>query len=511
VTDIQILFSHINGLPLTMDIEIRSPSADFSGDSIHASALSEKGQRQQSAQSGTFSAALKDAGQNTSMEQSPGNSKSDDPLEPIPSSDAEKQAIIALVAGVALVSTPLVAGLQTDSSPEAGRAEHAQNVQGSSSPGVESVLSLSKNMSQAEIQGTGTEGQEGAVAEAVLSTSKDELSPSAPQAPIIPGQSGEVSAVTTKQTVSRTTDESLVWNGRIAHADLSSASLNQPSSTLPEDSLISDQGATSLMEAQGTSNALVLAYMNGGRSLERPGTIIQPSMVAQEQETEETVLSQALMVPVIGDSEGRGQDPFGADAQGTEGRAFLYAMDHGVLESVTQDNQSLFFNGQLTSARQSLLSTQGESPTAATAGDSLRTTQAFLGEGHQAIMTLPSGKAHIVHMELPTHDFGPLTVRISMTDQTVHTHFTTDQNDLGALLLTRQDQLQQTLIKSGLELGQFQVHVDQQSKQEALPDRQPRRHGEGFEQPTTSQDHKHETPNRERPNHGPARTLSLFA
>src|SRR5437868_7296542 len=128
-------------------------------------------------------------------------------------------------------------------------------------------------------------------------------------------------------------------------------------------------------------------------------------------------------------------------------------MDRGALESVTQDNQSSFFNGQFTSARQSL--TQGESPTVATAttGDSLKTTQVFRDESHPAIMTLPSGKAHIVHVELPTHDFGPLTVRISMMDQTVNTQFTTDRNDLGALLLTRQDQLQQTLIKSGLELG----------------------------------------------------------
>ena len=78
-------------------------------------------------------------------------------------------------------------------------------------------------------------------------------------------------------------------------------------------------------------------------------------------------------------------------------------------------------------------------------------------------------------------------------------------------LLTRQDQLQHTLMKSGLELGQFQVHVDQQGKQEALPDRQARRNSEGFEQPTTSQDHKHDTQNRERPNHSSSRTLSLFA
>ena len=112
------------------------------------------------------------------------------------------------------------------------------------------------------------------------------------------------------------------------------------------------------MEHQGARNVLEVAYMNGGgQSLERPGTVIQPSMVAQEQEAEETVLGQALTAPIVGVGEGSGQDPFGADAQGTEGRAFLYAMDRGALESVTHDSQSPFFHGHFTSARQAL---QGE-------------------------------------------------------------------------------------------------------------------------------------------------------
>jgi flagellar hook-length control protein FliK len=104
--------------------------------------------------------------------------------------------------------------------------------------------------------------------------------------------------------------------------------------------------------------------------------------------------------------------------------------------------------------------------------------QAFLGEDHSATMTSAPGRAQTVHVELPSHDSGPLSVRISMTDQTVHTQFTTDRNDLGALLLTRQDQLQQNLTKSGLELGQFQVHIDQQGQQEAPPEWQSCRQGE---------------------------------
>ena len=520
VTSNQIVFVYSNGLLFTMDIEIRTPSADRSGASLRPSAVSEKGQHQQSAQSGTFSATLKDAAQNISREKAHGHSESADPIEPLPSSDAEEQAAIALAMGGALMPTSLALDLQVVSSPEDGHVEGTQNVQGSSSSGVEAALSLPQNVSQVEIQGDGTEGQAGAVSEAVLPVSADGLSRSALQPSIVPGQSGEASANTPKQTVPQTTGESLVGDGRVAQADLSSDSLNQPSthslapSTMPQDSSISDQGTIPLMGQQGARNVIAAAYMNGGgQSLERPGTVIQPSAVIQEQEAEETtLLGQPLMALAVGDSEGRGQDPFEADPQGKEGEAFFHAMDSGALELATHDNQSSFLNGQFASARQALLSTQGEGSTVATsAGDSLKTTQAFLGEAHPAIMTLPSGKAQVVHMELPSPDSSPLSVRISMTDQTVHTQFTTDRNELGALLFMRQDQLQNNLAKSGLELGQFQVHVDQQGKQEALPDRQSRRNGETSEQQSTSRDQHQQAQDRERSTPRPSRALSLFA
>ncbi|HSL03254.1 MAG TPA: flagellar hook-length control protein FliK, partial [Nitrospiraceae bacterium] len=145
------------------------------------------------------------------------------------------------------------------------------------------------------------------------------------------------------------------------------------------------------------------------------------------------------------------------------------------------------------------------------AADQHKTAQALLGEDHSAMITSTSGKAQAVHVELPSHDSGPLSVRISMTDQMVHTQFTTDRNDLGALLFTRQDQLQQNLAKSGLELGQFQVHIDQQGRQEALPDRQSRQNGGASEQQPKSQDHNQPAHDRERPIHRPSRVLSLFA
>lgn len=503
-----------------MDIQIQTPSVDRSGASTHSSAVSERGQLQQSAQSGTFSATLKDAAQDISREKAPEYSESDDPIEPIPSSDAEKQPVIALVIGGTLVPTSLAQDLQVVSSPEDGHVELTQNAQRSSLPGIESGLSLPQSVSQVEIEGTGAEGQAGAASEAVLSTSTDEGSRSALQPTIVHGQSGEASAMSPKQTVSRTTGESFIGNGRVAQADLSSDSLNQPPalslapSTMPEDSPISDQETIPLMEHQEARNVLAAVYTNGGgQSLERPGTDIQPSAVIQEQEAEETtLLGQPLTIPVVGDSEGRGQDPFGADAQGIEGGAFFHEMDSGALELATHDNQSSFFNGQFTSARQAQSSIGGERASGLTSPvDQLKTAQVLLGEAHAENVTSASGKAQTVHVELPSHDSGPLSVRISMTDQTVHTQFTTDRNELGALLFTRQDQLQHSLAKSGLELGQFQVHIDQQGRQEALPDRQSRRNGGGFEQQPAPQDQNQQAQDRDRPAHRPSRALSLFA
>ncbi len=502
-----------------MDIQIQTPSVDRSGASLHSNAFSEKGPLQQSVQSGTFSATLKDVAQNISREKASEDSESDDPIEPTPSSDAEKQPVIAVVIGSTLVPTSLAQDLQVVSSPEDGHVERTQNAQRSSFPGIDSGLSLPQSVSQVEIQGTGAEGQAGATSEAVLSTSTDGRRGSALQPTIVPGQSGDASAMTPNQTVSRTTGESRVWNGRVVQADRSSDPLNQPSShslaprTLPQDSPISDQGTIPLMEHHEARNVLAAVYTNGGgQSLERPGTGIQPSVVIQEQEAEaKTVLGQPLTIPVVGASEGRRQ-AFWADAQGAEGGAVFHETDSGALELATHDNQSSFFNGQLASARQAQSSIDGERASGLTSPvDQLKTARSLLGEAHAENVTSASGKAQTVHVELPSHGSGPLSMRISMTDQTVHTQFTTDRTELGALLFTRQDQLQHNLAKSGLELGQFQVHIDQQGRQEALPDRQSRRNGGGFEQQPEPQDHNQHSQDRDRPAHRPSRALSLFA
>jgi flagellar hook-length control protein FliK len=93
----------------------------------------------------------------------------------------------------------------------------------------------------------------------------------------------------------------------------------------------------------------------------------------------------------------------------------------------------------------------------------------------------------------------------------VHTQFTTDRNDLGALLLTRQDQLQQNLTKSGLELGQFQVHIDQQGQQEGPPERQSRGPGDAREDNRPPHQAEQEVQDKKRQHARSTRALSVFA
>ena len=406
---------------------------------------------------------------------------------------------MASVMGIALESYSAAPDLQVTSSADAGSAESAQNAQRSSPQSIESLPFLLQNVSVAQTHEAGATGQDSASTKAALPTATDLPSHPALQPLVDPAQSGEAPVMTPKQAASRTTEESPIRNGRGAPVDLAPVPLEQPSGgsallrTPPPGSLISDQWPSPIMEHQGARSFLTVTSVNGGvQSLD------QPSAIVQEQGTQETtLLGQPLSVPVIGESGEVEQDPFGADAQGAGEGTFF---------------QPPIFSGQFTSARQAQSLPQGEGSSVVTStGDQLKMTQAFLGEDHSTTMTSAPGKAQTVHVELPFHDSGPLSVRISMTDQTVHTQFTTDRNDLGALLMGRQDQLQQNLTKSGLELGQFQVHIDQQGQQETLQDRQSRRNGGASEHQSASQNHNQQAQDRERANHRPSRVLSLFA
>jgi flagellar hook-length control protein FliK len=392
-------------------------------------------------------------------------SESDAPTESIPSSDAGAQSSLALVGGLALATDSPRQDLPEGISAEGGHAEAAQN-----RATIDAALAKPAGLPDYQVL------QSLADAEMPRKALTNEL----------------------KHTDLRTMNELPVRNGGGTPVDPAPAPLEHApddsthfSTPLPG-SLGSDPGRSSVVERQGARNILASAYGNGSvQSPDRLSTGVQPLTMLQALETEETALLEPLAASVTGVDSGREQDP---------------------QESLTRDNQPLFFSGQSVLARQAQAQPQGTSGSVATTtGDRLTLAQAFLGENHSAATTSASGKAQAVHVELPPHDSGPLSVRISMTDQTVHTQFTTDRNDLGALLLTRQDQLQHTLTKSGLELGQFQVHIDQRSQQDAAPDRQPRRNGDAPEHQPGSQNHNQDARDRDPHGYRPRSALSLFA
>jgi Flagellar hook-length control protein FliK len=503
-------------LVVTMDIGLLIPQAGCAAAPPSSSALSEKGQFTQPAPGETFSALFKGLAQNISDELAPSLSDADDLIEPAPSTEANDQAPEAALSGIAVASFFQVRDFQEVVSITDDKGESVQNSRGSTLPSIESIPLLPQGLSVVAPHEDGTLGHEPVPADQPQPRTTDSSFNSLLQPALAHDQSSETPVI---QEGSHALDAPPIRKGGSAPVDLAPASLDQPSGdsvllrTPPPGSLISDQWSSSVMENQGARNVLPAASVNGGvQSLNRPSPEIQPSRMIQEQGAQETtVLGQDLSVPVIGES-GDGQDPFGADAQGAGEGTFFHSGENAALESLTRGNQSTFFNSQFTSARQAQSSPEGKGSSVVTStGDQLKMTQAFLGEDHSATMTSAPGKAQTVHLELPSHDSGPLSVRISMTDQTVHTQFTTDRNDLGALLMGRQDQLQQNLTKSGLELGQFQVHIDQRGQQEAFSDRQSRRNDGTSEQQPASQDHDQRARDRERPNHRPPRALSLFA
>jgi hypothetical protein len=503
-----------------MDIGLLIPPADRSSARPSVNGLAEEGQFTQTAQGETFFALLEGLVQSSSDKEALSSSESDDLIDPTPALEAEKQATMAVVLEAVLVPDSVVGDSQAASSAETDRTDSVQNAQGSSPQGIESspfVLQIAYVDQTHEVEAVGQDGSAtGAVPTAVIDLSGHQ----AMQPPSDSGQTGALPVMTPKQTASGTTDESPIRNGRGAPVDLASVLLEEPSDgavllrTPSSGSLISDQGPSPVTENQAAGNVLPASPVIGGvQSLDRLSTGVQPSAKVQEQGAQETtLLDQSLSIPVIGESGEGGGDPFGADAQGAGEGLFFYSRDNGVLELAARGNHPPSFNGQFTLAQQAQSSPAGEGSSVVTpAADHLKLAQALVGEDHSGTMTSTSGKVQVVHVELPPHDSGPLSVRISMTDQTVHTQFTTDRNDLGTFLLTRQDQLQQGLTKSGLELGQFQVHIDQQGRQEAFADRQSRRNGGESEQQSASQGHNQETQDGERHNHRPLHALSLFA
>ncbi len=475
--------------------------------------MSEKDQFRKSSETGTFSDLFKNVVQSLSDEQHLAVSNADDSIESASLPEANDHATEAVLSGIVVVSLSPVQDHPVTLGPVSDQAVSLEGVTELRVQSTESIPLLPQSQSVGTVPGDLTIRTEAVPGD--LPKTADSSTDSLPPPALDLDHSGETPA---RQEVPRATDGSPILKSRTAPVVLPSVPLEQLSanSTLPtktpQDSLIAEQGSSPVIEDQGATRIFTAASVNVvTQSPERPLPGMQPLAMVQEQGTYAATLpGQSLSASVIG--EGGKRNPFGTDAHGAGGETFFRSEESRAPESGTRGNQSQLFNGQFTSALQSQSPPQGEGSSVVTpAADRLKMTQTFLGEDHSATMMSAPGKVQTVHVELPSHDSGPLSVRISMTDQMVHTQFTTDRNDLGALLFTRQDQLQQSLAKSGLELGQFQVHIDQRGQQEALPDRQSRRNNGESEQQPAPDGRNQKSQDRERHNLRPLGALSLFA
>lgn len=85
-------------------------------------------------------------------------------------------------------------------------------------------------------------------------------------------------------------------------------------------------------------------------------------------------------------------------------------------------------------------------------------------------------RTHAVQFDMAPADFGQLRVRVVLSDHTIHTHLSTDRAELGQMLTGQQEQLSAQLTAAGLDLGRFQVQVDQERSHQSGQDRQSQAH-----------------------------------
>ncbi|MDP1946101.1 MAG: flagellar hook-length control protein FliK [Nitrospirota bacterium] len=89
---------------------------------------------------------------------------------------------------------------------------------------------------------------------------------------------------------------------------------------------------------------------------------------------------------------------------------------------------------------------------------------------------VPVPRTQAVQFDLSPADFGQLRVRVVLSDHTIHTHMSTDRAELGQMLTGQQEQLSSQLSTAGLDLGRFQVHVDQDRTNQSGQDWQSQAH-----------------------------------
>lgn len=87
-----------------------------------------------------------------------------------------------------------------------------------------------------------------------------------------------------------------------------------------------------------------------------------------------------------------------------------------------------------------------------------------------------------VVFEVDQSDLGRIQVRVAMTNDVVHTHFTSDRSEIGTLLWNGQDRLQSALHASGLDMGQFRVDLERQGAGRSFQQGPPHEQGRGWQE-----------------------------
>lgn len=167
----------------------------------------------------------------------------------------------------------------------------------------------------------------------------------------------------------------------------------------------------------------------------------------------------------------------------------------------------------LDAGRQDLSAAQGQGGTPSTIKSapapavSLSSQANRLGPDPEAA---PVPATHTVQFDLAPADFGQLRVRLVLADQTVHTHLSTDRAELGQMLTNQQEQLSTQLSGAGLDLGRFQVQVDQERRNQSGQEWQSQAQGGTSQQ---QRDQRQQDRTQDAPVPAQARTgmLSLFA
>jgi len=117
---------------------------------------------------------------------------------------------------------------------------------------------------------------------------------------------------------------------------------------------------------------------------------------------------------------------------------------------------------------------------------------------------------HAVQFDMAPAEFGQLRVRVLLSDHTIHTHMSTDRAELGQMLMGQQEQLNTQLSAAGLDLGRFQVQVNQERTNHSGQEWQSQAQGGSSKQQgdPRQQDRSPETPV---PSQKRTGLLSLFA